>query len=647
MARVSFTLRKTGIDRGSYARYDIDVYNTAASAGNAASAGTWVVDDTEGSRDFDVALRSDGYSIPPNEFVESFLEANAVAYGVVEIEWGADFPGTDLVEAPTATGAILIYSPDGQPATVTSGTVLSESSTEFFYEHTGLSQGRWAYYTLFVKYESTVAETYYEPVASVEVLVPYNYGSTSLLWRRLPQYYRESDISIGDYIDPASDYANIELGVLPPGNVVGPLYKFLSIFGFEMDYVRTMLDYVMVSRDPAESNSETLDAIAYTIGVGLRTGISNTERMRALLDDIGYLRRSKGTLEGITGIARAIAGSELEIDQDNRTMKVFAQRVNYITDPEDATGLVTHRPAHKVEAVRPTYAMGAYDPTTYVAGNSATYPSLGSISAYTPGMYWTSASATTFEGLPVGVGDYIVAYDDGGSTAFAVHGNDFAATNYSAYTTYTVAGTDYTPNSSGASVGITHAMFHIDCPIPVQEADQVAFSVHSAVGTSGLKWVRLVNEAGDVVGWSDGTTRAGDSPAAQAVAATNLSGDEWTIVFIEFLVDLSTVPTYQLKYLLAERNRLGEYFDGSFTRGGWILDPAGNSTKDYLWSSEGSNNGNAYESISVYSEDYQRTRSIVNSLLVGALPVTVADYYTFTAFNAIPGMDAIDTYLTP
>jgi len=262
-------------------------------------------------------------------------------------------------------------------------------------------------------------------------------------------------------------------------------------------------------------------------------------------------------------------------------------------------------------------------------------------------MYWTSASATTFEGIPVGVGDYIVTYQKDGGTAFAVHGNSFSATNYSAYTTYTVAGTDYTPNSSGASVGVTHAMFHIDCPIPVREADKVAFSIHSAIGTAGLKWVRLVNESGDLVGWSDGTTRAGDAPAAEAVASTNLSGDEWTIVFVEFLVDLSTITTFQLKYLLAERNRLGEYFDGSFTRGGWILDPLGNSTKDYLWSSEGSNNGNAYESISVYSEDYQRTRSLVSNLLTGALPVTVADYYTFTAFNAIPGMDAIDAYLTP
>ena len=413
-----------------------------------------------------------------------------------------------------------------------------------------------------------------------------------------------------------------------------------------MDRVRTIIDYLMISKDPAEANSETLDAVANTVGLGFSSNIINTERLRAILDDIGYLRRGKGTVDGVANYGRAFSGSEIEVDQLNREIKFYAQRVNYITDPLDATGLVTHRPAHEVEAVRPRYNRGSYDPTTYIAGNSATYPSKGSDESYVPGMYWTAASATTFEGIPVGVGDYIVAYDDGGSTAFAVHGNDFAATNYSAYTTYSVADTDYTPNSSGASVGVTHVMFHIDCPIPVKEADSVAFSVHSTIGTSGLKWVRLVDESGNLIGWSDGVTRAGDSPAAEAIAAENLDG-EWTIAFIEFLVDMSAISVYQLKYLLAERNRLGEYFDGSFTRGGWILDPAGNSTSDYRWSSEGSNNGNAYESISVYSEDYRRTRSLLDSYFRQSLPVTVSEYYTFTAFDAIPGMDAIDTYLTP
>jgi hypothetical protein len=646
MARVSFTLRKTGIDRGSYARYDIDVFNTAASAGNAASAGTWVVDDDAGSRDTDTALRSDNYQIPPNEFVESFLEATAVAYGVVSVAWGANLPSEDLSSTPIATSAILVYSSAGPPATVSSGDVLAESSTDFAYEHTGLEGGRWAYYTLFIKYESTTADPYYEPVASIEVLVPYNYGSTALLWRRVPQYYREADTRIGDYIDPTSEFAITELGGLPVGNKVGPLYRFLAIFGFEMDRVRTIVDYLMISKDPAEANSETLDAVANTVGLGFSSNIINTERLRAILDDIGYLRRGKGTVDGVANYGRAFSGSEIEVDQLNREIKFYAQRVNYITDPLDATGLVTHRPAHEVEAVRPRYNRGSYDPTTYVAGNSATYPSKGSDESYVPGMYWTAASATTFEGIPVGVGDYIVAYDDGGSTAFAVHGNDFAATNYSAYTTYSVADADYTPNSSGASVGVTHVMFHIDCPIPVKEADSVAFSVHSTIGTSGLKWVRLVDESGNIVGWSDGVTRAGDSPAAEAIAAENLDG-EWAIAFIEFLVDMSAISVYQLKYLLAERNRLGEYFDGSFTRGGWILDPAGNSTSDYRWSSEGSNNGNAYESISVYSEDYRRTRSLLDSYFRQSLPVTVSEYYTFTAFDAIPGMDAIDTYLTP
>ena len=77
MARVSFTLRRSTVDRGSYVRFDTDTYDTAASAGNSASAGTWTY---AADRDSDASLRSDGYQLPPIEYVESYLEAFPVTY---------------------------------------------------------------------------------------------------------------------------------------------------------------------------------------------------------------------------------------------------------------------------------------------------------------------------------------------------------------------------------------------------------------------------------------------------------------------------------------------------------------------------------------------------------------------------------------
>jgi len=645
MARVSFALRRSTVDHGSFVRFDTDTYDAAASAGNAASAGTWTL---SADRDTDSSLRSDGYQLPPVEYVESYLEAYPVAYGVAQIDWGA--PLEVIGPSPAPSQVVLVYSPYGPAGTLSSGTVLSEGSTEFTYTHNGLVGGQWAYYTLFVRYQSNAGDDYYEPAAYVEILMPENHGSTSLLWNRVPEYYRQQDIAIGEYVDPTSTYATQELGALPPGNTVGPLFKFLSIFGFEMDTTRTLIDYLMVARDPAIANTESIDALARTVGFGASSATINASRIRSVLDDIGNLRRSKGTLEGAEEYGRALSNSEIEIDTVNREVTFYSQRVNYFTDPLDANITncsVTHRPAHESESQLLKFNSGSYDASTYVSGDANTYPTTLE-EAYIPGMYWTASSAGVVEGITAGVGDYIVAYEDAnGDITFGVSGYDFSATNYSSYSgSYTNAGTVYTAQGTGASVGVDHVMLHIDCPIPVRDYDTVYFSVHSAVGTSALKWARLVDESGNIVGTSASLTRAGDSPAAGIIASNNLSSDEWTICFLEFLIDLGSVTTYELSYLLAERNHLGEYFDGSSRRGGWIVDEGGGTVGDYRWSSEGENNGNSYQSISIYTEEYQRTRALLNNFFADSLPVTLKDYYTVVATDAIPGQSAIDTYLT-
>lgn len=1039
MAFVSFALRRYVIDRGSYARYDTDTYNTAASAGNAASADTWIYDHTDDPRDNDQYLRSDGYQIPPNEFVTSFIEASAVSYGTVNLNWELPLQ-SEIGETTVPTEGVLVYSSSGPPATIASGAVLVESSNVFSYEHTGLRQGKWAYYTLFVRYQSSLGVDFYEPVASVEVLVPYNYQSTLLLWERIPEYHRDLDTQIGEYIDPASDYAVKELGCLPVGGLVGPLFKFLSIFGFEMDRIRTTVDYLMISRDPAEANTEVLDALSSTLGLAVNSSSISVERLRALLDDLGYIRRAKGTLEGARLYGRAVSGSDIDVDSAAREIKIYAQRVNYITDPLDATGVVSSRPAHEAEVYLPLYSRGTYDVTTYVEGDESTYPSLIPNEEYVPGMYWTSASNSVFvsaesdlPGSPdkvdlitlrhggglvaktqygnpitykllddgsvdpdyvdnnsygsgnirfikeqadgkVYIGGYfgkfngdtslgklvrlnsdgsrdtsftppvfgfpeepvngnasqiyirdvevqsdgkilvagwftevdgnarrgivrlnadgsvdtsfnvtptrfysfdlpgggVLSYDggtirqirqnsdgtlllagvfssidghstegiaktsadgvvdvsftvsidgnstgndtvlnfdvhddtgriaiyggftsvnsvsrtklavlesggslvtdfdadidgflygdrslqfqstgkllitgditsvdgvavrqsallrlnldgsldssfdtsqisDGATTArfevrsddhiylnaafesttevadpiiyrlfpdgspfydfkglnltnsatviayrdstgeiqFSLYPDTFSSNLYQDYTTYSTSGTEYIPNGSGASVGINHILFQFSDPVPVLAGDTVSVSVHSAVGTSALVWGRLVDESGNVIGQSVGTTKANDAPAVEIPALDNVSAEDWTIGFVELLINLEAVSAYDLSYILIERNRLGNYFDGSDKRGGWISNPAGTSrTSDYNWSSEGENTGTAYESISVYSEDFQRTRSIIGYFFTQILPVTQYQYYTITSYNAIPGMNAIDAYLT-
>jgi len=332
MARVSFTLRRpsTDADLGSYLRYD----------------------DALGARtDYDSALRADGLQTAPSTFATSSFSATSVCYGEVELEWEVPLVAVeDLTATPEPTDVVLVYSSEGEPATIASGTILVESTDTFAYSHHGLMEGRWAYYSLFVHYQSTGGDSYYEKVAALSVIVPKDYGSTAQLWKRIPEYYRNQDTMIGDL-----DYDAACLGsvITSSTQTVGPLLKFLAVFGYEIDRMRTLLDYQMVAYDPALANSEHLDALSEQLGVDMLSSALGSRRLRTLLNDIGVFRRSKGTASSVEFFGQAIAGSDVSIDQATGEVIVYSQRVNYITDPVDGESVTTTRPATVLEETAP------------------------------------------------------------------------------------------------------------------------------------------------------------------------------------------------------------------------------------------------------------------------------------------------------
>lgn len=650
MARVSFSLRRDVADQGSYVRYDDAEFGVRA--------------------DSDGTLRADGYQLPPGEFPDNFFQAVPVGYGAVQIDWGITY--YEISGSTAVTEVIVMYSDVGEPQTVSSGSEIVRTSTDFeyFHEYNHLSKdrppepGKWAYYSLFAHYASTAGDDYYERLASLSVLVPKDYGSTMFLYKRIPAYYRDLDEAQATYVNPESQAALRDYGTIPLNGRIGPLFRFLSVAGYDMDKVRTLIDYLMIGRDPALAETETLDAIAEQVGVPLRTSDLGASRLRSLLDEIGVLRRTKGTLDSLITIGRAISGSDVEFDEDNLSLKFYSQRVNYITDPLDLTGGFTHRPAHEVEdyAIRTSNSQGSYDPSTYVAGASATYPTPTSGDSYQTGMYWTaSASAGGFNGFPVAVGDLIVAYGapsgtpmDADEVQFGVNPVDVSATTYDSYTPYTMPSASDPNFLRGTSAdGVDRLLVHLTDPIPVKRGDNVGISVHDTIGTSYAVWARLVDVDGNIVGWSSLQTRADNFPAYQVPAVNNVVDDDWTVVFVELLVDISSTEQYRMRNVLAERNFIGKYFDGNTSIGGWLIDDL-SSTSDYRWSSEGENNGNAYQSISIYTEQFRRTRGILKELFFSFLPLSEDYRYrdgtgepNITAYDAIPGQSAIDAYLTP
>jgi hypothetical protein len=645
MARVSFALRRSGTDRGSYAQFDSatfdDQYGTARA-------------------DIDYYLRSDGIQLPPAEFPENFFEVRSSTYGQVDLEWGVTIfqptvGGASVPSVVDIVGVIVVYSDSGQPQTLGSGDVIvSETNSQFSYVH-DVPAGKWAYYSLFAHYKSSVGDDYYERLASLEVLPPRNYGSTNLLWNRIPEFYRLQDDSIGDPVTNFdSTYLNNVLGSLPGGTKIGPLFRYLSIIGFDIDRIRTIVDYMMVSKDPLLSNSEALDALSIELGLYLMTSEIGTSRLRNLINDIGYFSRSKGTIDSLSYLVKSIAGSDVEVDEATGEISVYAQRVNYVPDPKSmaSAGLLTDRAAHFVETLEldPLKFQQAYDPTSFSQGASATYPQPSSGVSYEAGMYWTSASAGTFAGASVGVGDIIMAYGTGtawDTIQFYVYADGIDATNYGTASSYTRSANEFTPVTSGASLGITHALMRINSPVPVKLGDRVGFSIHSNQGTdyligaktiSTIKAVRVVDSDGNHMGWTDFQLKAGDAPAFEVLITNGATASTWTAGYVEFVVDMKevndrSIGPFKVSRVLVERNIIGKYFDGSRIDGGWIIDTS--SLSDYRWARSPNS------SLSLYTEDFGRTRAVIESFLTRALPITESLKYSIVDYTKIPGVELI------
>lgn len=556
MARKSFTLQKITPNYGSYTQYPSG--SAAASVGLAVRA------------DDDTKLKADGILVAPIldtpvssggllSFV-SFFDVSVVDYGENHLSWDAPLVDLTTVVSPytvVPTVLVLVYSESGEPETISDGQTLMFDNRTREYTHY-VTPGKWAYYTLFVKFESRDGDLYYEPAATISVLSPKNYGSAKDLFKKIPEHYRllDSDLDEGSG---------------------GPLERYLSIFGFEIDRVRTTIDYVISCKDPQVADSEVLDYLAQDLGVDLQSRELGASRLRSLLDIIGYLRRSEGTATSIELALQAITGSDIEFDYATNTIKVYAQRVNLLKDPNLKRVLSS----------------------LFDAGSpSSTVFSL-QIDSGVPG---TASFTTTYSGgTPSATGGTVI-------------GNELWS---------------YDPDlSSGGSVNVLQTTSGY---IRAKGGDTLYFSVQSGLGS-------LAQESVTKVELYSGAPYGGASATlvASQATSTTLGGIKYwgltvpdsvtayTNMYLS-IFQLSTVDAPQhFSRMLLERQVGGLFFDGDTTFGGWLVD--GNTISDYRWYNPAAPNGASpglpIENFSVYNSNYQKTRAVVTRLIPQLLPVT-------------------------
>lgn len=574
MTRKSFTLQKTTPDYGSYVRYP------AGPEGPSSATLPLRLDD-------DTRLKSDGLLLPPilsNPIKSgqllpyiSYFEVNVVDYNEIFLSWDAPLNDLSLVEnlnTVVATGIVIVYSGDGEPQTISDGNILvNDNNSNVFYHQ--VPSGKWAYYTLFVKFESRAGDLYYEPSANIAVITPKKYGSVDALYARVPEYYRLKD------------------GEMDEG-FGGPLYRYLSIFGYELDTIRTLIDYLMVMKDPQIASSEVLDYISQDLGVGLRVHELGASRLRTLINIIGYLRRSEGTKYALELAIQALTGSDVEVDEVNKEVKVYAQRVNLIKDPNlevliagllDGGFARTDSFNYEVYAGDALTASSAYDPADTISG-----------------------------GTPSVTGGTIIDENQQPSWIFEP---------------------DLT---SGGSVSVLMSFAReSDPPSPedgrgdyilVKTGDILYFSMQKNP-TSGIQdliiRVRLM--------WNNGGYL---EPIAESNTPIRVAGinywklevidgyDDYTNVFLYVDVPSTVDATESFGEMLLEREIGGLYFDGYTALGGWLVDA--DTISDYRWfdptNPDTSIDFNRTDTFSVYNSNYSKTRAVVHRMLSNYLPIT-------------------------
>lgn len=329
MARTSFKIRRNAgagdaVGVGSYVR-GTDAFQVEAGAS---------------LFDQDSALRSDGIITVTETSEASEFYAAAVGYNSVYLRW---LLTEEIVDISTigsgqsgVVGIALVYSKTGAPETVTDGTLIVSGNLNNYlhqssvpYVNNGVTEfllepetGKWSYYTLFayINTDGVNGSYYYQKLASLEVIVPFNHDSTNELWRRIPRYYRELDLSKDNQ-----------------------LYKFISIFGFEIDRTRTLIDNVMVQYDPLTAETQSIEQLSQMVGLEVGPSDIGVSKARALLYDVGYLRKNKGTLSGVQNYLTAVSGSQVDVIYNGAsaapfyTIRVHAERANLIADPRFIT----------------------------------------------------------------------------------------------------------------------------------------------------------------------------------------------------------------------------------------------------------------------------------------------------------------------
>ena len=545
MATTSFTLRKLSAGYGSF---------------------------LQGTGE-DTALRSDAYVSLANvgDANANLFTANIIDTDKLTLSW--DFSFTFKTSLPAGESAApismaIVASTTGEPLTIKDGAQIYKDSRNdvlSIYDTVRVSPGRWVYYSLFIQYSDFAGTTWYERVAKLYIQIPIAYNSIDNLWARIPEYYRILD-------------ANQE------GN---PLYNFLELFGWELDKTRTLIETIPLSIDPELAVTPALHELATQLGLETSIDIVGTTRVRNLLNNIGYIRRRKGTIESISYYLSALTGCAISYETTGTgagasyTFKVHSQRINFAADP-----------TFNQAVVATTTGTGAIFKTSLTRSATWGVYSYGTTST-TGASVTTNGSTLTVKNVGTETIDVLVYQ----RTAFP----------------YYPAGDLYTNFTSTQTAGASFNNFHL------ATTDKMS-SWESNVSGGSVPSNILYDT------WNTTEQKLPVdtfNPLEERYEIPYNSTSETTVNLVPVLYfTLAANAIVTLTNWLVEPFSVGSYFDGNTREGGLLPAASGLGTgiSDYRW------HGSAKNSFSYYMLDYQKINTVTRDIIINYIaPVTIKD----------------------
>jgi hypothetical protein len=143
------------------------------------------------------------------------------------------------------------------------------------------------------------------------------------MWRRIPKYYRSLDTS-------------------------GHLERYIGIFGWEADQLRSLADELAAVRDPYRVHYDTLTSLASSVGLPFTAQELRPSQLRELIYDSGRYMDQRGRADSLIDMLSTITDSEVSCREFSTTgssatanyrrakLSLSASRLNLIADPRFA-----------------------------------------------------------------------------------------------------------------------------------------------------------------------------------------------------------------------------------------------------------------------------------------------------------------------